>query len=144
LLVATLAGCGGSEPFSYVKVTGSVKYPDGSTIDAPNVRLTFIPQDAKSDDPKISPPQGHADVKADGTFDSVTSHLPNDGLLPGKHKVIVETRSANDMPLQLLDPKYGDATKTPLMADTANPDSFNFKVDKPTKPPKAATIPKPR
>ncbi len=133
-LAATLIGCGGGEPFSYVKVQGSVKYADGSKIDAPAIRLIFIPQDAKSADPKINPPAGNAEVKPDGTFDSVTSHTPNDGLVPGKHKVLVQTTSKYDMPLRILDPKYSDATKTPLMADTANPDSFNFIIEKPTKP----------
>jgi hypothetical protein len=135
LLAATLAGCGGSgDPFSYVKMSGSVKYTDGTPINAPRVRLIFVPQDVKQPDPKTFPPNGNADVKSDGTFDSETSHKPDDGLLPGKHKVLVLTQTANDMALQLLDPKYGDPALTPLLVDTANPDSFNLKVEKPTKP----------
>ncbi len=135
LWLATLAGCGGSgDPFAYVKVQGSVKYADGTLIDAPSVRLKFIPQDAKSTDPKMTPPIGSAEVKPDGTFDSITSHTPNDGLVPGKHKVLVDTISKNEMPLRILDPKYNDVNKTPLMVDTANPDSFNLIVEKPTKP----------
>ena len=42
-LLCLLAGCGGGDPFSYVKVSGKVTYDDGSRIAAPEIKLTFYP-----------------------------------------------------------------------------------------------------
>ncbi len=129
----SLAGCGGSgDPFAYVQAKGSVKFADGTPVNAPLVRLIFIPQDFKQPDEKTFPPKGNADVSSDGTFDTITSHKPGDGLLPGKHKVLVLTQDKMGMPLQnIVPPAYSDPAKTPVLVDTANPDSFNIKVEKP-------------
>jgi hypothetical protein len=39
-----LAGCGGSQPFSTVPVSGKVMYEDGSLIPAPQIQVMFVPQ----------------------------------------------------------------------------------------------------
>ena len=44
-----LAGCGSSDPFAYVQVSGKVIYDDGSRIPVDQLVLTFIPQGAPLD-----------------------------------------------------------------------------------------------
>ncbi len=129
-----LAGCGEKDPFSYQKVSGKVTYEDGSLIPVPAIQLTFSPL-AKSDDPRKYPPAGIAEVNvATGEFSSVTSHLPGDGILRGKHKVMLETPGNEPLPENLVPPEYFDFARTPLEVDTANW-SGELKVRKPAAPP---------
>ena len=80
-IILFLAGCGGGDPFSYVKVSGKVTYEDGSLIPVESLELTFFPQSGPID-PKTYPRPGLAGVdKATGTFSFVTSHKAGDGLV---------------------------------------------------------------
>lgn len=126
-----LAGCGGSkDPFSYVKVKGKVTYADGSLIPAHRIKLTFNTESPPLDAKTYARP-GVAEVNvADGTFDSETSHKAGDGLLPGKHKVQVQTFDKNDRPVPLVPAKYGDPKLTPVEIDTAS-GNIDIKVEKP-------------
>ena len=118
LLVMT--GCGSDEPFDYVKVSGTVKYEDGSLIPAEAMEVTFYPQ-AEPKDSKTHPRPGTAVVNvADGTFSDVTSHKPNDGVVPGMQKVTVQTFDANHEPTNLLPAEFNNVNTTPLEYDTAN------------------------
>jgi len=133
LLVAVvlLAGCGGSgDPFSYVQEKGKITLTDGSMIPAPHITLIFLSQTPPAD-PKTYPPQGIAEVNvADGTYDSITSHKEK-GVVQGKSKVIVRLLDDHDRPITgVIGVEYTDVSKTPLLADTAKPDSFNFTVTK--------------
>ena len=131
----SLAGCGGStDPFSYVKESGKITFDDGSLIPAARIQVIFR-SETPPVDPKFSPPLGIAEVNpADGTFGTITSHI-HEGVVPGKHKVIVKCIDAKDHQiLTLIAPEYGDVNKTPLEADTNNPASFNFTVKKYTGP----------
>jgi hypothetical protein len=127
LFVASLSGCGSGEPFSYVPAKGNVTYEDGTIIPAPRIRLYFVAVNPPtSGDEKIFPPKGHTEVanadgsNTDGHFDDVTSHNFADGLLPGKHKVIVLPSDARGQLIDgLVPPEYGDPKKTPLEIDTA-------------------------
>src|SRR5687768_10709482 len=83
------AGCGSKEPFSHAKVKGSVKYEDGSPIQAHRVKVTFYPQ-APPKDEKTHARFGVAFLQPDGTFSDVTSHKAGDGIVVGEHKVTVE------------------------------------------------------
>lgn len=115
LAVAQLTGCGSASPFDYVKVRGKVLYEDGSP--APEgLRVMFA---------SLAPPVGEqhpkpatAFVGPDGVFQSVTSYRPKDGLVRGKHKVLLiyEGPNANEV----VPPIYRKRGTTPLEVDTAD------------------------
>jgi hypothetical protein len=123
-----LIGCGPGGPFEYEKVSGKITYDDGSPIPGGGLRLRFIAQDA----PQVEnafPRPAFADVDAQGEFASVTSYKPDDGLIPGKHKVAIEKEGSPDarppVPKEFL-----SITTTPLVIDTAD-SPFHIKVPKP-------------
>ena len=83
-------------------------------------------------DPKTHPLRGVAVVDgATGEFHAATSHRHNDGLVPGKHKVVLVGISSSPLPSSLVPPEYCDPAKTPLEVDTAH-QPFVLKVRKPT------------
>jgi hypothetical protein len=131
LALVSLAGCGGStDPFSYVKESGKITFTDGTLIPAARIQVIFRSETPPAD-PKFNPPLGIAEVNvADGTYDTIMSHT-HEGVVPGKHKVIVKCTDAKDRPMStLIGTEYGDVAKTPLEADTSNPASFTFTVKK--------------
>jgi hypothetical protein len=121
LLVALLSGtvgCGSGGPYDYVPVSGTVTYADGTKIPLASMRLLFLPLDA----PEVAgahPRRAMANVTADGVFDCVTSYKYGDGLIPGKHKVVIEASSVQNgqpvLPIACL-----SMTTTPLVVDTAD------------------------
>jgi hypothetical protein len=130
LAIGSLAGCGGTnDPFPYVKEHGKVTYSDGSLIPAYRISVLFV-SEAPPADEKTSPPLGVAEVNvADGTYDKVMSHK-SEGVVRGKHKVLIRCMDKNDRPIKVVADEYLDKNKTPLEADTDKPDSFNFTVKK--------------
>jgi hypothetical protein len=129
IVLLLFAGCGAGEPFRYVPVSGKVVYEDGSPIPVDGLTLTFYSQTPPVD-AKTYPRPGEALVdKATGTLSSVTTHKFNDGLVRGKHKVVL-TMSGTQIPPSVVPPEYGDRAKTPLEVDTAN-QPFLLKVQKP-------------
>jgi hypothetical protein len=126
LLACAMSGCGSDSPFDYVPVQGRVTYEDGSLIPC-SFQLRFQ---------SLAPPIGTAhprpamaEVKTDGTFDVVTSYKYGDGLVPGKHKVVIAY--ATDAGGRLLVPEeYTTVLSTPLEIDTAN-SPLEIKVPKP-------------
>ena len=139
-LVSLVSGCGGgSEPFSYKKIKGKVTYDDGSLIPAARIRVVFVPENMNTPlaDGKTYPRPGTAELNvADGTFSSVTTHLPDDGVIPGKMKVQILPEDKDEKPLAVVPPEYGDAQKTPLEVDTLTSDDFQLKVKKPAGAPR--------
>ncbi len=135
MLAGLLGGCGGtSEPFSYKKIKGSVKYDDGTLIPAFRIRVTFVPENMNTPlaDGKTYPRPGNAELNvADGTFEKVTTHMPDDGVIPGKMKVQIIAEDKDEHVLSVVPPEYGDAAKTPLEVDTSASDDFQLKVKKP-------------
>ncbi|MCA9248742.1 MAG: hypothetical protein KDA42_16565 [Planctomycetales bacterium] len=123
-------GCSSDEPFDYIPVEGKITYEDGSLIPAQQIRLTFY-SDAEAIDAKTHPLPGGTNVNVeDGTFKQVTSHKFGDGLIPGKHKVVVEALDENERPLPVVPREYLSQATTPLEADTANL-PLELKVAKP-------------
>ena len=123
-------GCSGGDPFRYVKVSGKVTYEDGSFIPAERITLTFVPQ-AQGIDAKTQPHTGTAEVNvADGSFDAVTSHRFGDGLVAGRHKVLVTALGEHEMPSNAVPADYGDLGRTPLEVDTSE-SPFALQVRKP-------------
>jgi hypothetical protein len=120
VVIAFTGGCGSDTPWSPVDVTGKVTYEDGSVIPVQSMKLYFAPQTPPKDK-KTFPRQGSVGVNvADGSFADVTTYQYGDGLIPGKHKVIVVAYDGG----RDLSPKvpraYSAVTTTPLEIDTAN------------------------
>jgi len=112
------AGCGSGEPFSTVRVTGKVTFRDGSLIKADRIVITFIPQ-GESASNKAVPGGAHGEVNvADGTFGDLTTHKPRDGVVRGRHKVVVQPLKKGpggmDMPAKVIPVRYTQPDKTPL------------------------------
>jgi hypothetical protein len=124
-----LAGCGSSDPFSYVQVSGKLAYEDGTLIPSNEIVLTFYPQ-ASPIDAKSYPRPGMVVVDKTGAFSRVTSHLAGDGLVRGKHKVTLTNALRQPLSSAIIPPEYADLSKTPLEVDTTV-QPFELKVKKP-------------
>jgi len=135
LLSLACVGCS-QPPFPMVKVNGTVTYEDGSLIPADTLIVRFEPQIGPVDD-KTHPRAGIGYVNVtDGTFSEVTTHQHDDGVVYGKHRVlIVATResdgSINTSPL--VPEEYSDPERTPLYVDTVD-SPFHFRLRKPAVP----------
>jgi len=130
LCLPLLASCSGNgDPYSYVKVTGTITYEDGSLIPAKKLELWFVPESAPVG--IHNPHAGKVSVDtATGGFKNVTSHTPFDGLVRGKHKVTVCGDDHSKLPPNLVAAEYYDPKKTPLEVDTDHL-PFQIKVKKP-------------
>jgi hypothetical protein len=130
LLLCGAVGCGRDNPFDLEKVSGTLTYDDGSLIPASQIILKFEPLAAPLD-AKTNPPSGMSYVKvADGTFDVVTSYKYADGLVRGKHRVLVSATGASGNATKLVPNDYIDSERTPLLVDTAE-SPFRLVVRKP-------------
>lgn len=113
LLFVAVSGCG-KEPFATIPVSGKVTYEDGSLIPAKQIRLEFIPQ-AEPVNAKLHPRPGTTYVNvADGTFAEVTSHKFADGLVVGKHKVVVVSLDDKESQTDVVPKLYQRSETTPL------------------------------
>ncbi len=116
-IVAAAHSSANGGPFSYVNVHGKVTYEDGSLIPVTYLELLFIPQAAAVG--KKYPRTGVVLVNVKtGEFSNSTSHTPFDGLVRGKHKVIVTGQNHVPLPKDIIPAKYADVTNTPLEIDT--------------------------
>jgi predicted small lipoprotein YifL len=82
LIAITLAGCGG-RGHTYVPVTGTVKYSDGTVPKGDIASITFQPASVGPDYKGAS-----GSITPDGTF-SLTTIDPGDGARPGEYVVKV-------------------------------------------------------
>jgi hypothetical protein len=132
LVLLLLAGCSGNnDPFSYAKVSGTVTYEDGSVIPANDMKVSFYSESAPVGNKYPRPGWAFVDEKT-GKFGCPTSHTAFDGLVHGKHKVVITVASSQGpLPANLVPPEYADPKKTPLEVDTDIPGSFNLKIQKP-------------
>jgi hypothetical protein len=112
-----ICGCGSSGPYDYVPVNGIVTYEDGSPI-AGECRLLFIALDAPTVAGAV-PRAAQANVDSSGRFDCVTSYKYGDGLIPGRHKVVIESSGVRNG-RQVFPASCLSADTTPLMVDTEN------------------------
>ena len=117
LAMVASAGCGSGGPYEYVKVSGKITYADGSPIPIEGMRLLFIAEDA----PEVAgahPRQAMAHVNERGEFECATTYKYGDGLIPGRHKVVIQAESMKDgkriLPKSCLAPG-----STELTADTS-------------------------
>jgi hypothetical protein len=119
ICLLALAGCSdrGGDPFSYVKVSGTVTYEDGAIIPAQAIFLNFIPQGQAVGNKVPRVAQARVDVKT-GEFKDVTSHTANDGLAKGKYKVTINGSDHSILPAKIVPEKYGDFKQTTIEVDT--------------------------
>ncbi|MBL9161760.1 MAG: hypothetical protein JNL18_03355 [Planctomycetaceae bacterium] len=130
-VVGLVAGCSGSNPYDLVDVSGKVSYDDGSLIPAGSIMLKFNPE-APPLDAKTHPRKGFALVNvSDGTFASATTHKNADGLVAGKHKVLVVAYAADGKSANVVPKEYQRPDTTPIEIDTAIL-PLEIKVQKPT------------
>ena len=126
-MLVACAGCWSSGPFDYVPASGKIAYDDGTPIPG-GCRLAFVAQDAAPVG-NAYPRPGLANVDAEGKFDCVTSHKFGDGLIPGKHKVVIQ--NAGEQTGKPVVPKeFTSETTTTLIVDTHDA-PFDIKVPKP-------------
>jgi hypothetical protein len=130
LVICVAGGCGRNSPFDLVPVNGTLTYDDGTLIPARQIILKFEPL-APSLDPKTHPPSGMSYVDlSNGTFDVVTSYRYADGLVRGKHRVLVAASGSSGDSNSLVPEDYVDSDRTPLLVDTAD-SPFHLVVKKP-------------
>ena len=129
---ASAVGCSESNPYDLVDVSGTVAYEDGSLIPAGSIMLKFDPEAAPLD-AKTHPRKGFALVNvADGTFEYATTHKHADGLVAGKHKVLVVAYAAEGKAGNFVPKEYLRPDTTPIEVDTANL-PLEIKIKKPGK-----------
>lgn len=125
------SGCSESSPYDLVTVSGKVSYDDGSLIPASSIMLKFDPEAAPLD-AKTHPRKGFALVNVgDGTFDYATTHKHADGLVAGKHKVLVVAYAEDGKAARVVPKEYLRPDTTPLEIDTESL-PLELKVQKPT------------
>lgn len=117
-LLPLLAGCGG-DPFPYDKVSGTIRYEDGTPIPASRLVVTLLPQ-GEALDKKTHPRPGMVEVRPDGTFDTVTTHTYGDGAIRGKHKMTIIAYDEQELPLEVVPEEYARGETTPLLLNTAD------------------------
>ncbi len=126
--LAWCAGCGSTGPYEYVPVHGTVTYEDGTRIPLGGMRLLFLAQDA----PEVAgahPRQAMANVNDQGEFECATTYKYGDGLIPGKHKVVIQAEAEKDGRKILPKSCLGPATTTIVVDTTDLP--LEVKVPKP-------------
>ncbi len=118
-LGAACAGCQRDNPFSQVQVSGTILYEDGSVIPVEGLKLWFDCQEAPKNSGRSHPRAGSAPVNVvDGTFSTATTRVYGDGLVRGKHKVMLDLIPRKEGPAQPVPLEFTAAATTPLVVDT--------------------------
>jgi hypothetical protein len=131
--VAVVAGCG-SEPFAFVPVTGKITYTDNTLIPAEKLKVRLVPLDpARKGADVVGAATGEVNPR-DGTFAGVTSHKPNDGVVPGRYRVmVIALTGKGEKPSGAVAAKYFSATESPLVIEVTRQkhDFPQLQVEKP-------------
>ncbi|HEX6962049.1 MAG TPA: hypothetical protein VF175_09295 [Lacipirellula sp.] len=133
LILAALAcvcGCSRGNPYDLVEVSGAVTYEDGSLIPAETIMLKFQPLAAPRD-AKTHPRKAYGRVNvADGTIGPMTTHKYGDGVVAGRHKVLIIPTTSNGEITQLVPDAYRNPATTPVEIDTSE-QPLEIRVKKP-------------
>jgi predicted small lipoprotein YifL len=126
LILIASTGCGGSGP-TYVPVTGTVKYADGTVPTGDVATITFQP-DASEPDTKAA----SGTIKPDGSFALQTIN-PGDGARPGDYAVTVHVMKGYPAGKSLVASRYTKPATTPLKAPVTEDgeNHFDFIVERP-------------
>lgn len=129
--IATLSGCGSDNAYETIKVSGDIKYDDGSIIPAQRIELKFYSQ-APGKDVKTVPKMGVTEVEvAQGTFSMVSTYDFGDGIIQGKHKVVAAAMDGKNGYLDAIPEAYRNLKTTPLTVDTTDGRKINLVIPKP-------------
>jgi hypothetical protein len=113
-----LFGCG--QP----KVTGTVKFDDGTPLTSGGIMFTHLPY------------QASGAIKSDGSYE-IYELKPGDGVRPGTYQVTVSatTGGGSDGPplVYLIDPKFENPSTSGLICEVKGNTVFNITVTKPVK-----------
>ncbi|MEO2045313.1 MAG: hypothetical protein ABGX16_01920 [Pirellulales bacterium] len=136
LLSTLLSGCGEKVPFELEAVSGTITYSDGSFVKADQLLLKFVPQGIQAigrDAPRSA--ETFAEL-ADGTFTDFTTWKHGDGVMVGRHKVVVMSLRVGSHgvgePTNAVPTCYHKANKTPLEVEviSGGENSFSLEIEK--------------
>ncbi|MCA9268541.1 MAG: hypothetical protein KDA41_08720 [Planctomycetales bacterium] len=119
--------CFGGPTYDTVPVSGTLKYADGTNIEAEVANIQFVPSDLANAGTKAA----SGDVRPDGTF-TLTTVNPGDGAFVGEYKVTVRVWKTYNGREPLIDSKYEDPGTTPLAAkvEDVSDNHFDFTVER--------------
>jgi hypothetical protein len=121
---------GTSDPFTYHRVSGQVVYDDGSLIPAGDLMLTFVPMVGTAVGAR-HPRPGYATVMVKtGDFTCASTRRHGDGLVAGRHKVLVTGPNRLPLAKEVLSADYAAYDTTPLEVDTRT-QRFDLVVKRP-------------
>jgi hypothetical protein len=133
---ALATGCGGA-PFAMAPVGGTLSYDDGSKVPGDRIVVTFVPQGIEAQG-KAAAGAGRVEVDpATGQFETATTWKPRDGVLIGKHKVMVEAFKTgpygHSIPNGAVSADYSRPDTTPLeiVIPKGGDTNLSLKVSKP-------------
>lgn len=124
LLAAAVLGC--SKGKTYVPVTGTVKYADGTVPKGQAGSVTFQPAAGG-----VGSKGASSRVAEDGSF-SLSSIQPGDGAKPGEYNVTLSILDSYPKGKSVVAEKYTKAGTTPLKATVkdSGTNHFDFVLDK--------------
>lgn len=128
-----LSGCSDT-PYDIVPISGKVTYEDGQPIPADSVYVWFYPQvDPRS--AKVQPRPGVAELNSeDGTFAYASTCEHADGVIPGRHKVVVKLADESQTGAEAIPKIYTDPATTPLEIEvTEGNQYFELSVKRPSR-----------
>lgn len=136
IVFAPTLGCGESGPFDLAPVHGTVTYSDGSPIKADQLVVKFVPKTFQMQGKVASrSATTYVDV-ADGSFSKPTTWKYGDGVMVGRHKVVVIALSGagpdTGSPTKAVPSRYHRAETTPLEVEVsaAGDNDFSLKVER--------------
>ena len=120
------AGCGDRGP-TYVPVTGTVKFSDGTVPKGKIASINFQPV-AGSPDTKAA----SGTITADGSF-TLTTVQPGDGARPGEYVATVTVKDAYPVGKSLVAEPFTNPGNSPLKATVTEDgeNHFDFVVERP-------------
>lgn len=124
---SSIVGCGSSDPYALVPISGTITYEDGTPI--PDLKLQFVSQKPPIDS-KTNPRPSSATVSEDGTLEVATTYVYGDGIITGEHKVILQSINVKRVKTKAVPQKYGVESTTPLTVNTADM-PFKILIEKP-------------
>ena len=118
-----IGGCSSKGP-KMVKVSGTVKFRDGTALPVParerggSATIRFEPADMEGGSEDASRPRKAASgaIKPDGSYE-VTTVKSGDGVIPGRYKVAVTVLG-----------RYGDSSSSLIPQRYGNPETSGFGI----------------